>query len=66
MLRADGEIDGAKYGAILEEKAVRGSRRFGLQWDNESKHRDRDTTDWFRSKQIHVLGKSESCRPESY
>ena len=61
MVRADGKMDGAKYGAILEEnllesaKDLRLGRRFTFQQDNDPKHKARARMEWFKIKHIYVL-----------
>ena len=61
LVRIEGMMDGAKYREILEgnlfqsSRDLRLGRRFNFQQDNEPKHTDKATLEWFKGKQLNVL-----------
>ncbi len=56
-----GEMDGAKYRAILEENLLESAKDLRLGWsftfqqDNDPQHKARATVEWFKTKHVHVL-----------
>ena len=63
LVRIEGMMDGAKYREILEgnlfqsSRDLRLGRRFTFQQDNDPKHTDKATLEWFKGKYLNDLEK---------